>query len=110
MWRCGDTTGRVAKVGRRAAVLVFDYRGYGRSEGSPTAKGVLADARAARAWLAKRTGVSERDVILAGRSLGTGVAVDLAARDGAKALLLVSPSHRYRMSRRFIIRLSRRIG
>lgn len=88
MW--GHDGAELRKLGD-AAVLVFDYRGYGRSEGSPTAKGVLADARAARAWLAKRTGVSERDVILAGRSLGTGVAVDLAARDGAKALLLVSP-------------------
>jgi fermentation-respiration switch protein FrsA (DUF1100 family) len=74
-----------------SAVLVFDYRGFGRSEGSPTEQGVLADARAARAWLAQRTGVREQEIVLAGRSLGTGVLVDLAARDGAKALMLTSP-------------------
>ena len=36
------------------SVLIFDYRGYGRSEGKPSEAGVLADARAARAWLAAR--------------------------------------------------------
>ncbi len=36
------------------AVMIFDYRGYGRSEGSPDEAGILADARAARTWLAKR--------------------------------------------------------
>lgn len=70
------------------AVLIFDYRGYGRSEGRPTERGVLADARAARRWLAERTGVAETDVVLLGESLGGGVMVDLAARDGARALIL----------------------
>jgi uncharacterized protein len=71
-----------------ATVLVFDYRGYGRSGGSPTEAGVLEDARAARRWLAARTGIREGDVVLAGHSLGGGVAVDLAATDGARALIL----------------------
>ena len=70
--------------------MIFDYRGYGRSEGLPSEKGVLADARAARAWLARRAGVPEREVVLLGRSLGGGVMVDLAARDGARALILES--------------------
>lgn len=72
-----------------ASVLAFDYRGYGRSEGTPGEAGVLADARAARAWLARRAGVAERDVVLVGRSLGGAVAVDLA-RDGARGLVLES--------------------
>jgi fermentation-respiration switch protein FrsA (DUF1100 family) len=71
-----------------ATVLVFDYRGYGRSDGSPNEQGVLRDARAARKWLAERTGVAEKDIVLMGESLGGGVAVDLAARDGAKGLVL----------------------
>ncbi|MDY3558824.1 alpha/beta hydrolase [Gemmata sp. JC673] len=71
-----------------ATVLVFDYRGYGRSDGRPTENGVLDDARAARRWLAARAGVREADVVLAGHSLGGGVAVDLAARDGARGLIL----------------------
>lgn len=70
------------------SVLVFDYRGYGRSEGTPTEAGVLADARAARRWLASRTNVREQDIVIAGHSLGGGVAVDLAAKDGARGLIL----------------------
>jgi fermentation-respiration switch protein FrsA (DUF1100 family) len=72
------------------SVLVFDYRGYGRSEGTPSEGGVLADARAARRWLAARTNVCERDIVLVGHSLGGGVAVDLAAKDGARGLVLES--------------------
>jgi uncharacterized protein len=72
------------------ATLVFDYRGYGRSEGKPNESGVLADARAARAWLAARENIAETSVVLMGESLGGAVAVDLAARDGARALILES--------------------
>jgi fermentation-respiration switch protein FrsA (DUF1100 family) len=71
-------------------VLVFDYQGFGRSEGQPTATGILADARAARAWLAAREKIPEREVVLLGESIGGAVAVDLAARDGARALVLES--------------------
>jgi fermentation-respiration switch protein FrsA (DUF1100 family) len=71
-------------------VFAFDYRGYGRSEGTPSEQGVLADARAARRWLAEREGVAEQDIVLYGRSLGGGVAVDLAAKDSARALILES--------------------
>ncbi len=72
------------------SVLIFDYRGYGQSQGTPNEAGVLADARAARKWLAERAGVAERDIVLLGRSLGGGVAVDLASTDGAAALVLES--------------------
>ncbi|MCE9606511.1 MAG: alpha/beta hydrolase [Planctomycetia bacterium] len=70
-------------------VLGFDYRGYGRSAGSPSEAGVLADARAARAWLAAREGIAADRVILMGRSLGGGVATDLA-QDGCRALIIES--------------------
>ncbi|MFP6674423.1 MAG: alpha/beta hydrolase [Pirellulaceae bacterium] len=71
-------------------VMGFDYRGYGKSEGKPHEIGVLRDARSARAWLAQRTGVPESEVVIMGRSLGGAVAVDLAARDGARGLVLAS--------------------
>jgi len=74
----------------RLAVMIFDYRGYGKSEGTPTESGILADARAARAWLAQRKKVPESEIILMGRSLGGAVAVDLAANDGSKGLVLAS--------------------
>jgi uncharacterized protein len=72
----------------KTSALVFDYQGYGKSEGIPSREGILKDARAARRWLAKRTGVAERDIVLVGQSLGGSVAVDLAARDGARGLVL----------------------
>jgi hypothetical protein len=73
-----------------ATVLVFDYRGYGRSEGTPTIPGLLIDARAARKELAARAGIAESDVVLLGESLGGGIAVDLAAENGARGLVLLS--------------------
>jgi len=71
----------------QVSVLIFDYRGYGRSAGRPSEAGVLADARAARRWLAEKAGVREEQIVLMGRSLGGGVAVDLAT-DGARGLIL----------------------
>lgn len=70
------------------SILIFDYRGYGRSEGTPSEEGILEDARAARRWLAKRAGVAESEIVLVGNSLGGAVAVDLASKDGARALVL----------------------
>ncbi len=90
----GNITSRASTLrslhDRGLAVMTFDYRGYGRSQGKPNEKGILDDARAARAWLAARAGVEEQNVVLIGRSLGGGVAVDLAAKDGARALVLSS--------------------
>ena len=72
----------------RVSLLAFDYRGYGLSEGRPHERGLLMDARAARRWLAQRAGLPESEIVLMGESLGGGVMVDLASRDGARALVL----------------------
>jgi fermentation-respiration switch protein FrsA (DUF1100 family) len=71
-------------------LLAFDYRGYGRSEGKPSEAGLIADARAARAYLATKAHVAESEIILYGQSLGGAVMVELASADGAKALILES--------------------
>jgi len=71
------------------SILAFDYRGYGSSANREISeKTMYKDARLARAWLAKRAGVAETDIVLVGRSLGGGVAVELAASDGARGLIL----------------------
>ncbi len=72
----------------QASVFVFDYRGYGRSGGKPSEKGVLTDAHAAHAWLRERTNLQSDEIILMGRSLGGALAVDLAAEQGAQGLVL----------------------
>lgn len=74
----------------RISILVFDYRGYGRSTGIPYERGILADAEAARDWLATENGLPTTDLVLMGRSLGGAVAVDLAAAGGARGLILES--------------------
>ena len=75
---------------QEVSIMFFDYRGYGKSEGRPNENGLKADARAARAWLAKKTGIKEEEIVLMGRSLGGGVMVELAAKDGAAGLILES--------------------
>ena len=72
------------------AMLIFDYRGYGRSEGSPSEEGIYQDAKAARDWLAKRENLDPQEIVLFGRSLGGAAMVDLASKEGAKALILES--------------------
>jgi fermentation-respiration switch protein FrsA (DUF1100 family) len=73
-----------------ATVFVFDYRGYGRSRGKPSERGCIADGLAAQRWLADREGVNTDDIVVLGRSLGGGVAVAMAAEQGARALVLES--------------------
>lgn len=72
------------------SIMIFDYRGYGRSEGIPTIEGILRDARAARLYLARRERIEENDIVLFGESLGGAIAIDLAAEDGARGLILES--------------------
>ena len=79
---------RIMRSRHELSVLALDYRGFGRSEGMPTDQGILRDARAARRWLADKEGIAESDVLLLGQSLGGGVAIDLAAKDGARGLVL----------------------
>jgi len=73
-----------------ASVFLFDYRGYGKSEGKPAEPGIVADGLAAQRWLAERTERSPDQVVLIGRSIGGGVAVACAAELGAEALVLQS--------------------
>jgi len=72
----------------KANVFVFDYRGYGKSAGSPTEKGVLEDSHAAMDWLCKRFEIKPTDVIVDGFSIGGGVATDVATSLGCRGLIL----------------------
>lgn len=71
-------------------VFLAEYRGFGGSPGSPSEDGLYSDARGALRWLELREIETSR-VILVGRSLGTGVAVELARSVPARAVVLVSP-------------------
>ncbi|MFB3826829.1 MAG: alpha/beta hydrolase [Bryobacteraceae bacterium] len=70
-----------------SAVLLLDYRGYGRSEGRPSESGLYSDADAAYDYLAARG----YRIVLHGESLGTAVAVELASRRPCAGLILEAP-------------------
>ena len=74
----------------RLNVLIFDYRGYGMSEGEPTEKGTYLDAEAAYDFLVNTKGAVPSRVIIFGRSLGSAVAAELALRRRAGALIIES--------------------
>lgn len=74
---------------RGLGVFLAEYRGYGGLGGSPSEEGLYADGEAALAELARR-GAPHSRVVLVGRSLGSGVAVELATRHRVAAVVLVS--------------------
>ena len=77
-------------IGERldANTLVFDYRGYGKSAGKPSEKGILQDAEASMEWLCNRFEIEPTDVVVVGLSLGGGPATHLASKVGCRGLIL----------------------
>lgn len=75
-------------VGLDLAVLLYDYRGYGDSTGTPSEAGTYADALAAWRELVERQGFAPARIVLYGESLGGGVATELATRVRPAGLLL----------------------
>jgi fermentation-respiration switch protein FrsA (DUF1100 family) len=72
------------------STLLLDYRGYGKSTGSPTEQGTYVDAERAWRWLTITRRIPEQDVVVFGESLGGGVASWLAARHQVRAVVLAS--------------------
>lgn len=72
----------------KANVFVYDYRGYGKSEGNASESGIKLDTVAAMGWLCQRFEIKPEDVIVEGFSVGGGPAVFVAMKHGAKGLLL----------------------
>ena len=71
-------------------VLLFDYRGYGRSTGRPGEEGTYRDARAALRCLLEQPGVDPGRVVYLGESLGGAVALDLALERPPAGIVLLS--------------------
>ena len=104
----GHRAAAVAAMARGlgAPVMIVDYRGYGRSEGSPAEEGLYRDAEAAFDHIAARPEFSGSSIVVFGRSLGAAVAVELATRRPVEALVLESPftsvSEMARLRNRFL--------
>lgn len=70
--------------------LAIDYRGYGGSTGTPSAKGLYTDAMSALQFL-KKEGVTTEQIIVVGYSIGSGLAVQVASQNDIAALILFAP-------------------
>lgn len=90
----GNITDRASAIREITAagssILILDYRGYGKSAGRPTEKGLYIDSEAAFTHLLGM-GYHAEQIILHGESLGTAVAIELAEQRPCAALVLEAP-------------------
>ncbi len=70
--------------------LIIAWRGFSGNKGKPNEKGLYIDARSTIQWL-KKLGLKEKDIILYGESLGTGVATEIAQSNNYAGLVLETP-------------------
>jgi len=114
----GNIAGRLANLKLvheelQVNVFIFDYRGYGRSQGGPSENGLYQDAEAALTYLRSRENGAQARIIYFGRSLGASVAVELATRHRPYGLILESafPSipylagHNYPLVPKWLVRV-----
>lgn len=72
------------------STLIVDYRGFGRSTGTPSESGLYEDAETAWRYLTGNRGIDPMKIVVFGRSLGGGVATHLTHRHSTRALILES--------------------
>lgn len=77
--------------GTGAACFIYDFAGFGKSEGSPSIRDVPDDARAAYSYLVDELHTDPKTIVQYGGSLGTGLAVKMAAEKPGAGLMLFAP-------------------
>lgn len=83
-----DVAGDFRKLG--VSVFLFDYRGYGRSEGKPDSQGVMLDAEAAYRYITSNLDVPPSRLVILGESLGGAPAIRIASRHECAGLITQS--------------------
>jgi len=90
----GSLEDRIEKINHivdmKVNFLIVAWRGFNGNEGKPTEQGLYEDARSAIRWLGSK-GVPEKNIIIYGESLGTGVAVEVAQNKNFAGIILESP-------------------
>lgn len=86
----GASISNGALVETGIGVLLVEYRGYGGNRGSPSEAGLYRDGEAAMEWL-KARGLGLEEIMIAGNSIGGGVAMEMAVRHDPAALILIAP-------------------
>ena len=74
----------------RLNIFIFDYRGYGRSEGKPDQNGIFQDSQAAYDYLTLNKNIAPENLFLFGRSLGGVCAIEIASKNKAAGLIVES--------------------
>lgn len=74
----------------RLNIFIFDYRGYGRSEGKPDQQGIFKDSQAAYDFLTQKKNIAPETLFLFGRSLGGVCAIETASKNKAAGLIIES--------------------
>ncbi|MBI9075538.1 MAG: alpha/beta hydrolase [Desulfatibacillum sp.] len=72
------------------SLLIFDYQGFGKSQGNPSEQATYDDARAGWDFLVKEKGALPEDIVIFGKSLGGAIAIELAAEVQPGALFVDS--------------------
>ncbi len=87
--------GKFAKdfVGKSYDFFMIDYRGFGKSQGKRTEKALFNDSQSVYKWLVQQYG--EEQIILYGRSIGSGIAARLASWNNPKMLIMDSPYYSF---------------
>ena len=90
----GNISHRLDNVGlllkEKLQVFIFDYRGYGKSPGRPSEKGLYTDGLAAYDYLIKERHILSDQVIIFGRSLGAAVAIEVALQKEIRSIIIES--------------------
>jgi len=71
-------------------VLIYDYRGFGESEGKPSEAGTYLDAKAAWDYLLEERMIPPQEIVIFGRSLGSAIAAELASQNPSAGVILES--------------------
>ncbi len=83
-----DTINQLNEMGLNC--FLFDYRGYGDSQGKPSEKGTYCDAEAAWDWLTEMKGIKPHNIVIFGRSMGGAIASYLAGKVQPAGLVVES--------------------
>ena len=89
----GDRVNNIKLLHDRTGIgiFIFDYRGYGRSPGSPSETSTYLDGDAAIKFVRTQLKVESKNLVIFGRSLGAAVAAEMATRHDSRAVILESP-------------------
>ena len=75
---------------QRLQVFIFDYRGYGKSSGRPSEKGLYTDGLAAYDYLIEIRHIHPDQIVIFGRSLGAAVAIEVALQKEIRSIIIES--------------------